>query len=362
MLLFDGQNASQETLRFAEEKIGFGLWQLDFATGELTCSASGYSLLGLPAENTSEAAALTFATLEAVAHPDDTAVLNELRHLLEQNVPFDREFRVIHRNGRVRSLAIHGEVLVDTAGKRSRAVGLLTDVSKQTDAVFAARLVADRLRALMDAIGGNMWVARNDGQIVDFVLRELFDERTFSDCLGKNWQGLIHHDDLDRVVAGWQSAEEQKTVFIHEYRLREPDGSYQWRRCYAAPLANADGSVREWVGFSLYIHQHRIGAASNTKLITGAQIRAARGILNWSVRSLADRSGLSPAVVRRIEEQDGITNNADDSVMLIKDALSAGGVEFFVLPEGEAGVFPARKENRLKIVDNNRRYAKKMSA
>jgi hypothetical protein len=66
--------------------------------------------------------------------------------------------------------------------------------------------------------------------------------------------------------------------------------------------------------------------------------------------------------VRRIEEQDGITNNADDSVMLIKDALSAGGVEFFVLPEGEAGVFPARKETRLKIVDNNRRYAKKMSA
>jgi PAS domain-containing protein len=361
MLLFDGEQTAHETLRFAEEKIGFGLWQIDLVTGELTCSASGYRLLGLPSENTSEAGALNFSTLEAVAHPEDIAVLTELRHLLEQNVPFDREFRVIHRNGRVRSLAIHGEVLVDASGKRSRAVGVLADVCKQSDAVFGARLVGDRLRVLMDAIGGNMWIARNDGQIVDYVLRELFDERAVADSLGKNWQSLVHPDDLDRVVAGWRNAEEQKTVFIHEYRLREPDGSYQWRRCYAAPLLNGDGSVREWVGFSLYIHQHRVAADSGSKLVTGAQIRAARGILNWSVRSLADRAGLSPAVVRRIEEHDGITRNADDAVMLIKDALSAGGVEFFVLPEGEAGVFPTRKENRLTVVDEPR-YVKKMSA
>jgi PAS domain-containing protein len=361
MLLFEGDNAAHETLRFAEEKIGFGLWQINFATGQLTCSPNGYRLLGLPTENTSEAEALSFSTFEAVAHPDDTAVLSELRHLLEQNIPFDREFRVIHRNGRVRSLAIHGEVLVDSAGKRSRAVGLITDVSSQSDAVFASRVVGERIHVIMESIGGNLWVARNDGQIVDYVLRELFDERTTAECLGKNWQSLIHPDDLDRVVAGWANAEEKKTVFIHEYRLRDPDGSYQWRRCYAAPLLNEDGSVREWVGFSLYIHQHRVAAGTGTKLITGAQVRAARGILNWSVRSLADRAGLSTGVVRRIEEQDELTKNADEAVFKIKDALSAGGVEFFVLPDGEAGVFPTRKENRLKIVGNPR-YAKKMSA
>jgi PAS domain-containing protein len=361
MLLFEGDQSAVETLRFAQEKIGFGIWQIDFATGVLTCSPNGYRLLGLPTEITTEAEGLSFSTFEAVAHPDDTAVLTELRHLLEQNIPFDREFRVIHRNGRVRSLAIHGEVLVDASGKRARAVGLLTDVSKQSDAVFAARLVSERLRVLMDAIGGAMWVARSDGQIVDFVLRELFDERTVAECLGRNWQNLIHPDDLDRVVAGWQNAEAQKAVFIQEYRLRDPDGIYQWRRCYVAPLHNADGSVREWVGFSLYINQHRLGAGTGSKLITGAQIRAARGILNWSVRSLADRAGLSPGVVRRIEEQDGITKNADDAVMLIKDALSAGGVEFFVLPEGEAGVFPTHKENRLKVV-TKAPYVKKMSA
>lgn len=361
MLLFEGKEGAQETLRFAEEKIGFGLWQIEFVTGQLTCSPNGYRLLGLPTENNSEAEAFTFATFELVAHPDDAVVLSELRHLLEQNIPFDREFRVIHRNGRIRSLAIHGEVLVDSHGKRTRAVGLITDVSKESDAIFASKLVGERIHVIMEAIGGNMWVARNDGQIVDYVLRELFDERTTAECLGRNWQTLIHPDDLDRVLTGWSNAEDTKSVFIHEYRLREPDGSYQWRRCYAAPRLNQDGTVREWVGFSLYIHQHRVGAGQTTKLITGAQIRAARGILNWSVRSLADRAGLSTGVVRRIEEQDGISKNADEAVFKIKDALSAGGVEFFVLPDGEAGVFPTKQENRLKIVGSNR-YIKKMSA
>jgi hypothetical protein len=47
---------------------------------------------------------------------------------------------------------------------------------------------------------------------------------------------------------------------------------------------------------------------------------------------------------------------------LVKDSLSAGGVEFFVLPDGEAGVYPARKENRLKLVKKVGEPAKKISA
>jgi hypothetical protein len=68
------------------------------------------------------------------------------------------------------------------------------------------------------------------------------------------------------------------------------------------------------------------------------------------VRDLADRTGLSVGVVRRLEESDEVGKNAAGSLNLIKDALSAGGVDFFVLPGGEAGVFPTRKANRLKIV------------
>jgi transcriptional regulator with XRE-family HTH domain len=96
-------------------------------------------------------------------------------------------------------------------------------------------------------------------------------------------------------------------------------------------------------------------------VLTGAQVRAARGILNWSVRDLADRTGLSAGVVRRLEAHDGPIKNAPDAVALLKDALSANGVDFFVLPDGEAGVFPTRKENRMKVVGGTDR-PKKISA
>jgi len=35
---------------------------------------------------------------------------------------------------------------------------------------------------------------------------------------------------------------------------------------------------------------------------------------------------------------------------LIKDALSVAGIDFFVLPTGEAGVYPVHKGSRLKVV------------
>jgi hypothetical protein len=66
-------------------------------------------------------------------------------------------------------------------------------------------------------------------------------------------------------------------------------------------------------------------------------------------------------VVRRIEEHNGVSRNNDAALLLIKDALSAAGVSFFTMPDGEAGVYPAKPENRIQIVSKNT-YLKKNSA
>ena len=112
------------------------------------------------------------------------------------------------------------------------------------------------------------------------------------------------------------------------------------------------------VGLSLLINQEQSAVQAEPGILTAAQIRAARGILNWSVKDLADRTGISTGALRRIEAHEGFNRGAAPALLLIKDALSAGGVDFFVLPSGEAGVFPTRKENRLKIVAENARPKK----
>lgn len=351
LLLFPGENAACDTLRFAEEIAGYGLWQVDFASGKMNCSPNTYKLLGLLPETASPGDAgepLNFTTFEQVAHPDDMPIVVEIKHILAQGMPVHRQFRVVHPNGRVRAMAIHGEVLVGRTGQPERSVGVLMDITSHVESVMTSQMNSELVRELMRAIGGTIWTARTDGFYSDFLARDQKSHvpTTFQ---GNNWHNAVHPDDLDKVLRTWNKAAADKSIFVSEHRSRGIDGQYRWRRAYATPLLAEDGSVREWVGISMAIHEHTIEARDKTPL-TGAQIRAARGILNWSVRDLSGRTGLSVGVVRRLEENDEASKNAGVQLNLIKDALSAGGVDFLVLPGGEAGVYPRRKENRLKIV------------
>ncbi len=60
-------------------------------------------------------------------------------------------------------------------------------------------------------------------------------------------------------------------------------------------------------------------------MVTSAQIRAARGLLNWTVRDLADRAGVHRNTVSRIETDATGHGHAIES---IRRALEAEGIEF----------------------------------
>lgn len=66
-------------------------------------------------------------------------------------------------------------------------------------------------------------------------------------------------------------------------------------------------------------------------MVTSAQIRAARGLLNWTVRDLADKSGVHRNTVTRIEND---TTEGGYSSSAIQQALEAAGV-IFVAENGE---------------------------
>jgi PAS domain-containing protein len=361
--LFAGENSIEETVRFAEEVARYGLWQVDLATGRMTLSSNLYRLIGLkvPDGAPGQVDDVTFSTFEKVTHPDDLPVLAEIQHILAEGLPFERQFRVIHPNGRVRAMAIHGEVVVDASGRKSRAIGALMDVTTHVESVRASQVDSERVRNIMAAIDGRLWTARSDGFRTDLLLRGRSNTAVASNWLGFGWLARVHPDDVGLARATWADAGERKKSFMVDLRIRGDDGDYHWRRQYCSPILNDDGSAREWVGLSLLVNAGHIATDSAAGTITGAQIRAARGILNWSVRHLADRTGLSTGTLRRIEAHDGYNKAASAALLLIKDALSAAGVDFFVLPTGEAGVYPTRKGSRLKVV-SKRDDTKKASA
>lgn len=70
-------------------------------------------------------------------------------------------------------------------------------------------------------------------------------------------------------------------------------------------------------------------------MVTSAQIRAARGLLNWTVRDLAEKSGVHRNTVTRIETE---ATAAGHSIKAVQVALEAAGVEFIAENGGGAGV------------------------
>jgi transcriptional regulator with XRE-family HTH domain len=68
--------------------------------------------------------------------------------------------------------------------------------------------------------------------------------------------------------------------------------------------------------------------SDNRKLITGAQLRAARALLNMSAQELADGTSLGVATIRRAEASDGDVAMTKANAERIVQFLAACGVRF----------------------------------
>jgi transcriptional regulator with XRE-family HTH domain len=62
--------------------------------------------------------------------------------------------------------------------------------------------------------------------------------------------------------------------------------------------------------------------------ITGAQIRAARALLNWSVRELSRRCGVSQSAISRAEKVDGLPGMQGRNLATVRSAFEDQGIEF----------------------------------
>jgi len=77
-----------------------------------------------------------------------------------------------------------------------------------------------------------------------------------------------------------------------------------------------------------------------TQHVTSAQIRGGRGLVNWSVRELSERSGIHRNTITNIET--GKSGGSEEALAAIRAALEAAGV-IFVDENGEGPGVRLRK-------------------
>jgi transcriptional regulator with XRE-family HTH domain len=71
-------------------------------------------------------------------------------------------------------------------------------------------------------------------------------------------------------------------------------------------------------------------------MVTPAQCRAARGLLDWSQQDLASQAGVGIVTVRQLEA--GVNEPRRSTLEVVRQAFERAGVEFIDQNGGGAGV------------------------
>ncbi|MBV8769617.1 MAG: PAS domain-containing protein, partial [Hyphomicrobiales bacterium] len=329
LVLFGGENGTLDTLQFVEEKLGIGLSDLDIdpRTGDwsrglysrpMQWSTGVYRLLGLEPRSVEP----SYSLLDSLVHPDDRQLPSDLDDVMHAAEPREREFRIIQPKGTLRWLQTQTEVLLDDQGVPIKKVSIWTDITARRDAKETIAEHQHRFQSLVRASDNPVWLTRASGIIIDIFGWQELTGQALAEALGMGWLECIHPDDREATLAAWAESYERAEAYEVEHRVRMRSGEYRWFKSRSPQPGKQNGAVVTRVGISTDVHDEKMWPKrSEDNLLTGAQIRAARGILNWSVRDLSEATAVSPSTIRRLEETDGVPSGPKESAAEIKNSL-----------------------------------------
>lgn len=323
-------------LRFIEARLHCGLVQRKFGADEMFWSRGVFSLLDLDHENDRPSLSL----LRSMQHPEDRITFDQADANLAAGKPLSRRYRVIRRDGTMRVLSQYLEVLFDPSGKPDRSVGVICDITDVADLEQREKTFERRFEAITRDSRMILNVLRPDGFVTGIIGGGSEHDKELNRRLGYLWHELIHPEDKAETLQVFERAVREKVAVAREHRIRQSDGAYRWRRSTWAPVFDENRNLKEFVSISQDIEKEKtlVTAKESGTPISGAQVRAGRALVRWSVQKLASMAKVSPSVVRRIEEFDGVTTGLTESLSSIRDVLSAAGVEFIFPATGNTGV------------------------
>jgi|GEM_PF-1180652 len=218
---------AEARLRLAIEAGGTGIWDWNMTTGKIIWSRRHEEMWGMAPG----AFQGTYEEFQARVHPDDRAGLERaVAQALAERRTYRYEFRIIRPDGAVRWIAGQGEPLFDSAGKPTRMIGVVRDVTERKQADEALRKSEERFRLVAIATNDAVWDW-------DLITDALWWNDNFKSMFGyeareiepgiESWTNRIHPLDKERVVSGIHAAIDRgQRLWLDEYRFRRGDGSY----------------------------------------------------------------------------------------------------------------------------------------
>ena len=202
-------------------------------------------LLGYPPREFTARSQLWISLL----HPDDRDWVLERDAEAQRTLePWDEEYRMVTRDGRVVWVRDQATPVVESDGRLAFWQGVLSDITAAKLAVEAVRGSEQRYRALVEQVPAVVYLCTNDSApemlYIAPQIRDLtgYGPEELHDPL--IWGTLIHPDDLANVSEAWASGIRDDAVVDREYRIMGRDGRQTWVRDQNVAIRDDSGVVR----------------------------------------------------------------------------------------------------------------------
>jgi PAS domain S-box-containing protein len=339
-----------ERLRLARFEGPMATWDFDLETGQITRSDNAQDVLGIGSETVEE--------FQSSIHPDDRSRIQALvRATRDSGRAFSAEYRRVVDEDRIVWFRSRVRVVPSAYGGADHIIGVTFNITAQKEAEFDRQSTKKALRelhtrhfALMKVAGDFIWTVSVDGKVFDIPGWLAFTGQRLDQVEGWGWLNAIHPADRERAREMVQSTLDTRSGSSCEYRVRDRSGDYHWFRGSISPVLNDEGVPIEWIGtfqritVPARVHEvtftrpaHVSPQPSADDQVMPWQVRAARGILEWSVRELAAASGVSVSTIRRVE-----VGESHDSRLLssIRSTLEQAGIQFVRSADGTLMIRP----------------------
>jgi PAS domain S-box-containing protein len=149
------------------------------------------------------------------------------------------------------------------------------ELLKEQELAELRRESEERYRFLAEAQPDQIWTATPQGEL-DYVNQRVLDyfDLGFADIVHDGWTGLVHPDDLPRMLERWQRSLDTGVPYENEVRLRRAaDGAYRWHLTRALPMRDRTEAIVKWFGSHTDIDdQKRVEEAQRFLVEAGAAL------------------------------------------------------------------------------------------
>ena len=217
---------SEERLRLAASAGNIGMWEWTPGTDKLVWSDQQKLILGFSPDGEN----LTMPTfLNAIFPEDRVRVRQALESAVANRTGYETEYRVRWPDKSIHWISSKGRGYYDEAGHCVRVMGVALDITRRKEADEALRKSEARFREMADNAPVMIWQTGADG-LCTYLNKQWHDFTGQAADAGRGfgWLDAVHPDDRKSAGMSFLKANEHRTDFRTEYRVRRHDGEYRW--------------------------------------------------------------------------------------------------------------------------------------